>query len=308
MRLPAVVGVAAGLATRHWWYGLTAEAKGRYADAVWSNRLFIALAVAAGLGLFAAFLWKHTELDPRTGGRRLFLFSDRALERQADRRMQETLDSTRPVRLDAAHPVHGRVAGATSRMLAANAGVDAIRRRRWTVAVVDSPAVNAAVAPGGLVLVNTGLTSAANDDQLSIVVGHEMAHCLLRHVNQISSIAFVLDTLCLVPVSAVIWAALPFCWNLLAHLWSVAVLNVCVVLPCARWYEAEADRAGLELAARACVDVTQGYRFWDAMSETEGPGYKLFWWLSVHPTNESRSRHLYGLIPAATELRRLASC
>lgn len=310
-RLPATAGVAAGLAARYWWAGHEPATRRRYLAAAWANRLSVGLALIAALTLFGAFLWRHTEREPLTGSRRLFLFSDRMLEKQAEHEVQEALGSMCACgRLDTGHPVYARAADATSRLLAANAGVAAVRDRRWTLVVVDSPKINATVKPNGFVLVYAGLASVANDDQLTIIVGHEFAHCLLRHTNQIGSVKLAVDALCLFPVIAAVWATMPLGWNLLAHLWWSVVLQVCIVLPCVRSYETEADRVGMELAAYACVDVTQGYRFWDAMSKMDGPysPSRLFWWLTMHPTNETRSRHLFSLIPATTELRRQAGC
>jgi len=307
MQLADIFGVVVGLAARFWWTRQTAETRQQYSAVVWENRLYLGLAVACCLGIFGAFLWYHTELDPWTGSRRLFLFNGRMLIRQAEREAQELLESTRLSQLDTAHHVYKRVADVTSRLLAANSRVDAIRDRQWTVVVVDSPSVNAIVKPNGLLLVYVGLTYMVNDDQLAILIGHEFAHCLLRHANQISSITFVVATLFLVPVIPVIWALLPFVWNLLAHLCWFVVLNFCVVLPCIRSCETEADRIGMELAAKACVDVKQGYQFWDAMAAIDSRS-KLLWWLYKHPTNDSRSRHLFSLIPAATEIWRQAGC
>ncbi|XP_060857231.1 metalloendopeptidase OMA1, mitochondrial-like [Metopolophium dirhodum] len=307
MQLAAIFGMVVGMTARFWWTQQTAETRQLYSAVVWENRLYVGLAVACCLGIFGAFLWHHTELEPWTGSRRLFLFNGQMLMRQAEREAQELLELTRSSQLDTAHPVYMRVADVTSRLLAANSGVDAIRDRQWTVVVVDGPTVNAIVEPNGLVLVYVGLTSMANDDQLAILIGHELAHCLLRHANQLSSIRFVIAALCLVPVIPVIWALLPFGWNILAHLYWLAFLMLCVVLPCVRSCEIEADRVGMELAAKACVDVKQGYRFWDAMAVIDSRP-KLLWLLSMHPTNESRSRHLFSLIPVAMEIQRQAGC
>ncbi|XP_060847636.1 metalloendopeptidase OMA1, mitochondrial-like [Rhopalosiphum padi] len=297
MHLPSLVGAAVGLIARYWWARQTAATVELYTAAVRANMPFIGLAAAAALGLFAVFLWWHTELEPWTGGRRLFLFNDRTLERVAGCVAQVTLNSTRRLHLNAADPVYKRVADVTSRMLTANSSVDAIQRRQWTLVVVDSPNINATVMPSGLVMVYTGLVAVVNDDQLSIFVGHELAHCLLRHVNQINSVAVVVNVLCLAPVTAVVCATLPWGWNVLAYLLSVVVLKVCFVLPFVRLYESEADHVGLQLAANARVDIAQGYLFFDARAKRDGCASTLFWWLYMHPTNKRRARHLYGLIP-----------
>ncbi|HET9484580.1 MAG TPA: M48 family metallopeptidase, partial [Xanthomonadales bacterium] len=52
----------------------------------------------------------------------------------------------------------------------------------WQVAVLDSEQVNAFCLPGGKMAVYTGLIPVAeNADGLAVVMGHEIAHALLRH-------------------------------------------------------------------------------------------------------------------------------
>lgn len=308
MELAAIIGMIIGLAVRFWWtWYTTAETRQQNWAVVWENLLYIELAVACVLGLLVMFLWYHTELDSWTGSRRLFLFNDKTIKVQARYEAEEVLESTRLSQLDTKHPTYMRVAGVVSKLLAANSGVHAIGDQTWNVVVVDSPIINATTGPHGLVLVYVGLTTMANNDQLTIAVGHELAHCLLRHANQINSIKLLLAVLCMAPGIMVIWVTLPFGWNVLAHICWTIVLWLCILLPCIRSYETEADRYGLELAAKACVDVTQGYRFWDAMAAIDSR-YKLLWFLSMHPTNKSRSRHLFNCIRAATEIRRQAGC
>ncbi|XP_022166123.1 metalloendopeptidase OMA1, mitochondrial-like [Myzus persicae] len=306
-QLAIVFGIIFGLAARFWWTRNTVETRQQYSAMFWENILYIELAAACSLALFAAFLWKHTERDPWTGSRRLLLFSEQMLMKQAERETRDILKSTRPNQLDSTHPGYVRVAGVVSRLLAANSGVDAIQDHQWTVVVVNSQSVNAIVEPNGLVLVYSGLMSMANDDQLTILIGHEFAHCVLRHANQINSLRFAITALCLVPATPLIFALLPLGWNLLTHLCLSTAVTLFIVLPCIRSYETEADRIGMEMAAKTCVDVTQGHLFWSSMATTNKQ-HKLWWWLSMHPTYESRSRHLLNLIPAAMEIRRQAGC
>ncbi|KAL5242606.1 hypothetical protein ACI65C_010016 [Semiaphis heraclei] len=164
------------------------------------------------------------------------------------------------------HPTHKRVAGVTSRLLIANIKVDEIRKRRWSSVVVNNPSnCNAFVMPNGFIFVFSVLAAVANDDQLSIIVGHEMAHCILRHMDHRRS------------------------------------------LTTRRSHETEADRVGLELAANACIDVTQGYQLWETLSKLRGPNTRI-WWLKTHTTRKSRARYLYSLIPATMELQKQAGC
>jgi beta-barrel assembly-enhancing protease len=56
------------------------------------------------------------------------------------------------------------------------------RNREWRFRVVDAPEINAFALPGGFVYVNRGLIErAASASELAGVLGHEIAHVLLRH-------------------------------------------------------------------------------------------------------------------------------
>ena len=62
----------------------------------------------------------------------------------------------------------------------ANASDD--KAREWRFRVVDAEQVNAFALPGGFVYVNRGLIERAGDaSELAGVLGHEVAHVLLRH-------------------------------------------------------------------------------------------------------------------------------
>src|SRR5262249_60183886 len=55
----------------------------------------------------------------------------------------------------------------------------------WEFNVLESPQVNAFCLPGGKVAVFTGLLPIAeNDDELAVVLGHEIAHALAHHASE----------------------------------------------------------------------------------------------------------------------------
>ncbi|MCA1714953.1 MAG: M48 family metallopeptidase, partial [Gammaproteobacteria bacterium] len=59
------------------------------------------------------------------------------------------------------------------------------RSFEWDVSVIQSDQVNAFCLPGGKMAVYTGLVPVAqNDDAMAVVMGHEIAHALLRHGAQ----------------------------------------------------------------------------------------------------------------------------
>uniref|UniRef100_A0A803VFJ2 Metalloendopeptidase OMA1, mitochondrial n=1 Tax=Ficedula albicollis TaxID=59894 RepID=A0A803VFJ2_FICAL len=80
--------------------------------------------------------------------------------------------------------------------------------------------------------------------------------------------------------------------------------------PYSRTLEAEADKVGLQFAAKACVDVRASSVFWQQMelAETIQGQPKLPEWLSTHPSHENRAEHLDRLIPEALKIRESCNC
>ncbi|XP_026807448.1 metalloendopeptidase OMA1, mitochondrial-like [Rhopalosiphum maidis] len=301
--------VIGGITARRWWFKQMPEKKQKLADTAWAYRKAIGMTVATGLGLVGTFLSSFMELDSWTNLRRLYIFNDQALEKSADHQVAIILNSAKQCcLLSKEHPTYKRVAGVASRLLNANANVDMIRNYKWNIVVLDSPhIINAFVMTNGYIFVYTGLAKIANDDQLAIIIGHELAHCLLRHLNNDISVNLAMHVLFVLPITAVLTVLLPFSKALLAIMFCQMVLYVGVKLTRKRAYEVEADRVGLELAANACVDVTQGYLFWKFMSVINSPSREI-WWMETHPTDLSRAQHLHSLIPAAKELQKKAGC
>lgn len=55
----------------------------------------------------------------------------------------------------------------------------------WSVAVLESPQANAFCLPSGKMAVYTGLIPVSkNNDAMAVVMGHEIAHALMRHGSQ----------------------------------------------------------------------------------------------------------------------------
>jgi predicted Zn-dependent protease len=71
------------------------------------------------------------------------------------------------------------------------------------------------------------------------------------------------------------------------------ISHVTLTLPNSREHEREADRIGVELAARAGYDPRAAVTLWQKMGQAGGGQPPEF--LSTHPSTESRVRDLQGL-------------
>lgn len=161
----------------------------------------------------------------------------------------------------------------------------------WTVKVIDDPkAVNAFCMAGGRMAVYTGLIQQIkpSDDELAQVMGHEIAHALSNHTAEKMSVAMASD----LAIGSIAAASN----NSGTALQGAALAaTLAVKLPNSREAETEADRIGIELAARAGYDPHAAVTLWQKMAKTSGSD--RFDFLSTHPAPGKRMETLSGLVP-----------
>ena len=156
---------------------------------------------------------------------------------------------------------------------------------KWEVNVITSKDVNAWCMPGGKIAVYTGLaeTLRITDEELAAVMGHEIAHALREHGRERASQAMAQGI-----GIAVVGAALGLGGG--AQDLSQLVLDLTFNLPNSRTDEVEADRIGVELAARAGYDPRAAVTLWEKMNKAGGSRGPNF--LSTHPSPANRMADL----------------
>ena len=152
---------------------------------------------------------------------------------------------------------------------------------KWEVNVITSKELNAWCMPGGKIAVYTGLMDKLKltDDELAAVMGHEIAHALREHGRE--QVSEEIATATAISIAAAVLGA-PSGTADLAGL----VTDVTISKPHSRRDETEADRIGVELAARAGYDPYGAVRVWEKMAHAGGSEPPQF--LSTHPSSESR--------------------
>jgi predicted Zn-dependent protease len=155
------------------------------------------------------------------------------------------------------------------------------RTWNWEVNVLTSPEVNAWCMPGGKIAVYTGLIEKLHitDDELAAVMGHEIAHALREHARERASEQAVAGTVISVG------AALMGIGDLGQKTAEYAYMGL-LGLPNSRRHETEADRVGVELAARAGYDPRAAVTLWQKMGQLGGSEPLKF--LSTHPSQSER--------------------
>lgn len=171
----------------------------------------------------------------------------------------------------------------------------------WDVAVIQSDQANAFVLPGGKMAVYTGLLPIAqNQDAMAVVMGHEVAHALLRHGSQRIAQQKLVQMGQLAAGMAVGGADPQTQQAVMAALGAGAQYGF--ILPYGRDHETQADQVGLMLAAAACYDPQEAIPLWERMSELGG-GERPPEFSSTHPDPANRIQTLQALMPQAEQFR-----
>lgn len=166
----------------------------------------------------------------------------------------------------------------------------------WSLALIDSPELNATCAPGGRITIYTGLIRqlSLTDDEIAAVIGHEIAHALREHGRERVSQAFLAQGLLQAASRSSLNA------NTLEM-----ITKYLFLMPNSRENELEADRMGLELAARAGYDPQAAIGIWTKMAEhSKGKNPPEF--LSTHPSHENRIEELRRIVPTVMPLYQAA--
>ena len=170
---------------------------------------------------------------------------------------------------------------------------------KWEVNLIGSKQINAFCMPGGKIAFFTGILKQLklSDDEVAMVMGHEMAHALREHARARMA------------KSAGTGAALSIGAQLLGlgQVGDIAARagTQLITLKFSRSDETEADLVGLELAARAGYDPKASVSLWNKMATaSKNQGGLSF--LSTHPSGTDRIAKLEANIPKVESLYRNA--
>jgi predicted Zn-dependent protease len=219
--------------------------------------------------------------------RQNMLVSSAKVNQSAEKAYARTLQEARAKNVLNRNPAQvKRVTGIAARLIA----VTGVFRPdapgwRWETNVIGSNELNAWCMPGGKIVVHTGLMEklALTDDELAAVLGHEIAHALREHGREKASQAAGVD------LAATLGGVIGAYYGLDANIGQGVVGmagDLAFMRPNSRGMEQEADRIGVELAARAGYDPRAAISLWEKMARMSGNGAPP--WLSTHPSNEAR--------------------
>jgi len=156
---------------------------------------------------------------------------------------------------------------------------------RWEVNLIGSQQINAFCMPGGKIAFYSGILQQLKltDDEVAMVMGHEIAHALREHARERMAKNAVTNGVARIggAIAAGVIGIDPRLTDGIAR----GGANL-ITLEFSREDESEADLVGMELAARAGYDPRSGVSLWEKMGATsKGAPYQ---WLSTHPSSKSR--------------------
>ena len=249
-----------------------------------------ALGLVASVALYVAGCYTN----PVTGRQSLVLISE-GQELQLGEQSFNEIRSQEKVSKDPAQ--NARIKKIGDRI--AKAVGDAMPNAKWEFVVFESDQVNAFALPGGKVGVYTGLIKLAgnSDDEVAIVLGHEIAHVIARHGAERMSESMVIQGVGALGTAVAETRYSPQTVQLFQLAYGGAT-TLGRVLPHSRGNESEADKMGAIYAARAGYDPRAAIAFWKKMAAQKGGGGgKLQDFLSTHPSDSKRIQDLEAMMP-----------
>lgn len=204
-------------------------------------------------------------------------------------------------------PVHGtpqsemvsrvgaRLTAAVQQYLADKGQSDLIKDYQWEFNLVNNPEINAWCLPGGKIVMYSGIMPlAAADSELAVVMGHEIAHAVLKHGNERMSQQLLVQyggT-----ALSVLLTSKPQETQQLFNT-AYGISSTLGTLAFSRKQENEADEMGLYFMSVAGYNPNAAITFWQRMQAVGSGSTPVF--LSTHPSDEQRINNIKELLPKA---------
>lgn len=248
-----------------------------------------------------------TGINPVSGNRRALGYSweeEKKLGQQADQQIQQQFGFYDDENLNAYVRRVGQEVLQESHLRRPDTP-EKFRNTEFTFRVLDSPVINAMALPGGYVYVTRGLMAHLNNEaQLSLVLGHEVAHVAARHASQ-QAAKQQFAQLGLI-AGAIGGEIAGLSGGSILQLGSQAAQLL--FLSYSRDNEREADRLGVEYASLAGYKAQEGAAFFHSLERIqEQSGQDIPTWQSTHPDPGDRQERVAELAqqwaPKAPEQR-----
>ena len=264
-----------------------------------SAQFAVLLALALALPAHAADQTVHDGVDVRKS--RLLLLPKSTVENSAAQQYAQMMrDAAQKEALNNDRRQVERLREIARKLIAPSVRFNPDAERwRWEVNLISSRSVNAFCMPGGKIAFFTGIINALklSDDEVAVIMGHEIAHALLEHGRARMSEQVLKNVG--VSVAAAVFNLGQVSTSLLGQ-----ASNLAISLPFSRRHETDADLVGMELAARAGYDPRAAANVWRKMAQlgAQSGGNHPPQFLSTHPAHATRIREIEASLPRVLPL------
>ncbi len=247
------------------------------------NKIYLILLLSVISGIFSGCY-----TVPETGRHSLNISSEGDMATLSAQSFEE-MKKTEKINTD---PVTNARIQALGKRIIAAVGND-VPYANWEFVVFENDEINAFAMSGGKVGVYTGLIKFVdNEDQLSFVIGHEIAHVVARHSNERYS-QQIIAQLGSMGLGVAMSGYSEATQQIAMQAYGVGA-QYGALLPFSRSQESEADTIGIRYMARAGYDPREAPKVWEKMAaRSSGSVPEL---LSTHPSDESRIKNLKSLV------------
>ena len=236
---------------------------------------------------------------PLTGRKQLLLVSDQEVLSssltQYNDYIKSAQKSTNATQTAMVVRVGKNIAAATERYLRSNGLSDEIKEFAWEFNLVKSDEINAFCMPGGKIVVYEGLMKlVSSDDELAVVLGHEVAHAVAKHSNERISQQMLTQYGAQI-LGQTLSQKSEMVQAIASTVYGVGA-QYGVTLPFSRKHETEADYMGLILMTMAGYNPDKAVTFWQKMSASSDGKVPEF--MSTHPSDARRISDIQKELPA----------
>lgn len=253
---------------------------------------YIAFLSIGGIGYY---IYSSVDYAPFTGRTRLLGVSQESEVLLGRRAFEELMRSFQGRVLPVQHPITRRVRNVVARLANTVRYLDPslTKNFEWTVAVADIDEPNAMCVPGGRIVITTGLLRILqSDDDIAVILAHEIAHAINRH-----GVETMFFQRLMMPIIFLINQV--FDLRTLPTLFATVFLS----LPYSRRLEYEADTVGLLLCTEACYDPRVAPGVFHRLAALQGGhggkavNNRVASLFSTHPHSVERAERLTKMMP-----------
>jgi hypothetical protein len=166
-----------------------------------------------------------------------------------------------------------------------------LEEEAFRVYVIENKEWNAMAAPNGAIYVFSGLLRDLDDDEVAIVLGHELAHATHEHSRRSYKKSMLVSLLgwgAEVAADSIDRDSARIATKVGIYAGTLALMN-----GYSRSAEDQADRVGLRYAYEAGYDVAKGPRLWEKFAEKHrGLPKALNFFLGGHSVSKDRAKNL----------------